>query len=444
MSRHWKQVLQTQYNVRSSVVLQAAMTLIVLQAITGQAWAQQFQLDEMTGLNATTMPTGGIPILAPNSMGMPGMPMLTTGGAMPVNTDILAGVGVPVLGQNGGTVPNTSAVPTALPSVGAMPTAAQNVSQQAIDQTASYANTPTVNANTGTMTNSVNGNGNMSAQDSGIAVNGAVSNANLNNNQNANSLVNGGNQNYVNSQSNVQPTIIVPGGGVVAQARQPLLMPNAMLGRKNLMFQWGLQNNPMYGFGGRQNALSWFFQGGLSIPFGKIPDVFRAPANRGYDDARQRDMERERNVFGTPVPETAKAAANVQGRVLGMNAYNFTALPTDKISMPSTLDSGLLGAGGKPFQPKLIATTPAEVFSRPLNTGEKVGVIKVGEEYPYLGHTRSGWKKILLPNGSEGWTNGQFEFLKYDFTEIDTTATEPITLHTGKKALLPSTGKTIK
>jgi hypothetical protein len=70
----------------------------------------------------------------------------------------------------------------------------------------------------------------------------------------------------------------------------------------------------------------------------------------------------------------------------------------------------------------VLALAPSDAYTQPLDTGQKAGVIEAGKEYVYLGHTSSGWVKLLLPTGSEAWTVGRFEYVKYDFTQIDALA----------------------
>jgi hypothetical protein len=48
-----------------------------------------------------------------------------------------------------------------------------------------------------------------------------------------------------------------------------------------------------------------------------------------------------------------------------------------------------------------------------------MAMIEPGVEYPYLGHTQTGWIKILLPNGIPGWSKTAFEYIKFDYTEVD-------------------------
>jgi hypothetical protein len=288
-------------------------------------------------------------------------------------------------------------------------------------------------------------NNNMTAENTGVAVNGNADNANVNNNQNT--LTTGNNQNVnmlaprVSSAPVVAPLIYSPTRGGSSQSvmvlpRNPLSLPNANLGRSNFGLQFGLQNNPGlggFGGGGLGNALGWFMQGGVTIPFGKIPDVIAQQNGHKMDDVRQSNMERERMVFGNLQPhhgpsQPAKglpAKTDVQGKVVGLGAYNLTTLPSAKISLPESTPA----VGAEPVRlnpPKLLALSQAPVFTRPLNTGDKVGMVEIGNEYPYLGHTRSGWVKVLLPNGAEGWTSTHFEYIKNDFTEVDSLAVAPI------------------
>ncbi len=288
-----------------------------------------------------------------------------------------------------------------------------------------------VTANTGIVDNSILGNNSMQAEDTGVAINGPVQDSNVNNNQNENNI-SSSNQNA----NIVQPVMIAPnssGGGRGGSAalvlpRNPLPMPNASLGRSNFAMQFGVNNNPgMAALTGGDTALGWFAQAGVTIPFGKIPDIYRNQNSSKLDDIRQKQLDNRRNVFGgvQPAPTIpSQSDQKVRGRIVGLSAYNRTSIPSAKIGAESLSSSSFLDHVSIP-QPKVLALTPAEVFTRPLNTGEKIGAIEVGKEYPYLGHTRSGWVKVLLPNGSEGWTSTNFEYIKYDFTEIDSLAVDP-------------------
>ncbi|WP_303673231.1 SH3 domain-containing protein [Vampirovibrio chlorellavorus] len=231
----------------------------------------------------------------------------------------------------------------------------------------------------------------------------------------------GGNrtQVYAPTQSNA-----VGGTSALVLPRNPLALPNANLGRSNFGLQFGLNNNPILGnlnsVNGKTDAMSWFLQGGLTIPFGKIPDIIANPRNNQLDDIRQQRMMDEREVFGS-LQNQQNARANVQGKVVRLNAYNYatTASPKlegirDGLRQVESEKASLLSA------PKVLALADAAVYSKPLGKGDKVGSTTTGEEYRYIGHTNSGWVKIIMSNGREGWVKGQFEYLKNDYTEIDT------------------------
>lgn len=235
-----------------------------------------------------------------------------------------------------------------------------------------------------------------------------------------NSITIGGNQTavYAPTQSNA-----VGGTSALVLPRNPLALPNANLGRSNFGLQFGLNNNPILGnlnsVNGKTDAMSWFLQGGLTIPFGKIPDIIANPRNNQLDDIRQQRMMDEREVFGS-LQNQQNARANVQGKVVRLNAYNYatTASPKlegvrDGLRQVESEKASLLNA------PKVLALADAEVFSKPLGKGDKVGSTTTGEEYRYIGHTSSGWVKIIMSNGREGWVKGQFEYLKNDYTEVD-------------------------
>lgn len=285
----------------------------------------------------------------------------------------------------------------------------------------SYADT---NMNTGQVQDSVIGNDNQQANGAGIAVNGGADNSNLNNNQNRNTNM---------AQSNVQPIMIsqptAGGGGSAALVlpRTPLALPNANLGRSNFGLQFGVQNNPgLSALSGGNNALGWFMQGGVTIPFGKIPSVLQNRQTAEMDKLRQDRQDTQRQVFGQVNPGAVAPHTQVQGRVVGLNAYNALPVSAGKrsVAVPvSAMQMGGLGDGGPP-PPKVLALEPAEAFSQPLHTGDKIGTVELGREYPYLGHTRSGWVKILLPTGKEAWTSTHFEYIKHDYTEIDSLAVD--------------------
>lgn len=298
-------------------------------------------------------------------------------------------------------------------------------------------------------TNSQNPTGNTNAMvssETGVAVNGDVDSSSINSNQTT--VTTGSNTNM----NVVAPTLLTPtqslanggsaaggagGSAVLMLPRNPLPLSNAALGRSNFGLQFGLQNYPALGNlgginSGGSNALGWFLQAGVTIPFGKIPSALTNKQHARIDDLRQQQMARERDVFGTmatqkPAHQNPPVNYNtdVRGKISGMGAYNFTTLPSAKINLPNGLDS-LPNLGEiKMTQPRLLALSPSNVYTKPLNVGDKIGVVEVGNEYPYLGHTRSGWVKILLPNGKEGWTSTNFEYIKRDYTEVDELAVDP-------------------
>jgi hypothetical protein len=282
--------------------------------------------------------------------------------------------------------------------------------------------TTVVNTGTG-YTGNTTGNGNVVGND--VVVGGDSENINHNTTG--------------NNTNQVQASVYNPNGGgsaALVLPRNPLSLSNALMGRSNFGLQFGLQNNPNpwgggSGGSGLASSLGWFVQGGVTIPFGKIPAPFR---NQGsfVDDARQLGLDRDRNVFGqaNSNPEQLQTRTNVGGRIIGLNAYNYSTVPTGKIGggLPAAIEFGK--DGSKPYQPKLLALAAGDVYTRPLNTGERTGVVEIGKEYPYLGHIRAqgsqpGWIKILMPNGTEGWVSTKFEFVKTDFTEIDDLAVAP-------------------
>lgn len=236
-----------------------------------------------------------------------------------------------------------------------------------------------------------------------------------------NSITIGGNQTAVYSptQSNA-----IGGTSALVLPRNPLALPNANLGRSNFGLQFGLNNNPILGnlntVNGKTDAMSWFLQGGLTIPFGKIPDVIANPRNNQLDDMRQQRMMDEREVFGS-LQNQQNARANVQGKVVRLNAYNYATTASPKLE---GIRDGLKQVESEKAtalnSPKVLALADAVVYSKPLGKGDKVGSTTTGEEYRYIGHTNSGWVKIIMSNGREGWVKGRFEYLKNDYTEIDT------------------------
>jgi hypothetical protein len=278
------------------------------------------------------------------------------------------------------------------------------------------------NVSTGITQGSIQGNGNMQADRTGIGVNNStLRDSNLNANQNSNTNlvqpINVTTPNYTGSRG---------GSAALILPRNPLALPNANLGRSNFGLQFGVQNNPGLSTltGGKENGLGWFMQGGFTIPFGKIPAPYLSQNNAMMDELRRDQQDAQRQVFGRVNPQSSGTAprTDVQGRVIGLNAYNYSTVPADKLPFrqaPSSVGEIMMP------QPKVLVLKPASAFSQPLMTGEQVGEVQVGKEYPYLGHTKSGWVKVLLPNGKEAWTSTQLEYLKFDYTEIDSLAVDP-------------------
>lgn len=269
------------------------------------------------------------------------------------------------------------------------------------------------NINTGLVDDSIMGNNNQQANGAGIGVNGSVNGSNLNNNQNRNTNV-------------LQPIMLsnpqytgqgVGGNSAIVLPRNPLPMPNASLGRSNFGMQVGVQNNPGLSrlTGGKENGLGWFAQAGLTIPFGKIPTPYAS--NGLADPNRQKALADRRDVFGSALPQTK---TNVKGEVVGLNAYNYSTISSGKLPLQTASAAGIGDIVSPP--PKVLALKQASAYTQPLFTGRGIGTVEVGKEYPYLGHTQSGWVKIMLPNGQEAWTSTQFEYIRFDYTEIDTLA----------------------
>lgn len=283
----------------------------------------------------------------------------------------------------------------------------------------SWAESGTNNISTGLTSNSIIGNNSQQTTDTGVAINGSVNGSNVNNNQNRNLNV-------------VQPVVLTApqyssggsgGGAALILPRNPLPLGNAALGRSNFGLQFGVQNNPGISAitNGKENGMGWFVQGGLTIPFGKIPNAVSNPSNAQYDRIREDRLDAQRNVLGNMLPSDVPAnPANtkVEGKVVGLNAYNYSTQSTDKIQPTGVSAIGDIGTPS----PHVLALKPGKAFDQPLNTGSHVGDILVGKEYPYLGHTHSGWVKVLLPNGREAWTHARFEYIKFDYTEIDSLA----------------------
>ncbi|HEY9687848.1 MAG TPA: SH3 domain-containing protein [Coleofasciculaceae cyanobacterium] len=289
------------------------------------------------------------------------------------------------------------------------------------------------------MQDSIIGDNNMTSSNTGVAVNGSTSGATINNNQN--NLSTGSN---VNSNT-VSPVVVTPysgvqggngGGAALVLPRNPLPIPNAMYGRSNFGLQFGVQNNPgLSTVSGGNDALGFFVQGGLTIPFGKIPEALTNPENRRLDDARMQRMDGDRMVYGTPLQN--RAQTNVQGKVVELNAYNYSPASFGKLQTPPLAPTSLTVEEPALQRPRVMALESAKVYSHPLNTGQEIGMVELGREYPYLGHTSRGWVKVLLPSGKEGWTSTQLEYIKFDYTQIDTLAVDPA-MHPQKTAQLPT------
>jgi len=272
---------------------------------------------------------------------------------------------------------------------------------------------------------------NQISTDTGVSINGGANGSNISNTQNNLSTGSNANYNLTNVNPNINTSIpLTTNGGVGGNAvmmlpRNPLPLSNALLGRSNFGLQFGVQNNPILGSlgNGGQGALGWFLQGGVTIPFGKIPEPFLNQQASMLDDMRRDDMQRRRAVFGNVSPNANSKApyqTKVQGRVVGMGAYNYATVPTGKLALPAALGTELPASVDLKQAPaRLVALAPADVYAKPLNAGEKVGLVEVGAEYPYLGHVSSGWIKVLLPSGKPGWTNARFEYVKSDFTDVD-------------------------
>lgn len=257
----------------------------------------------------------------------------------------------------------------------------------------------------------------------GICTNGSDVSGNQNANQNT--LTNQ-NQNQNANQTQVySPTQSVSTGGTSALVlpRNPLSLNNANLGRSNFGLQFGLNNNPILGnlnsVNGKTDALSWFLQGGITVPFGKIPDIITNPRSNQMDDIRQQRLMDERQVFGS-LQNQQNARANVQGKVVSLNAYNYATSASPKLEGVKEGLRQIESEKASLAAPKVLALADAAVFTKPLGQGEKIGKTSMGDEYRYIGHTNSGWVKIIMSNGREGWVKGQFEYLKNDYTDIDT------------------------
>lgn len=255
----------------------------------------------------------------------------------------------------------------------------------------------------------------------GNGLNGSTNNGNMNSNQNQ---VNGGNNLSQNQNTLYSPNQSLSTGGTSALVlpRNPLSLNNANLGRSNFGLQFGLNNNPILGnlnsVNGKTDALSWFLQGGVTIPFGKIPDIITNPRSNQMDDIRQQRLMDERQVFGS-VQNQQNARANVQGKVVSLNAYNYATSASPKLEDVKEGLRQIESEKANLTAPKVLALADAVVFTKPLGQGEKIGKTNMGDEYRYIGHTNSGWVKIIMSNGREGWVKGQFEYLKNDYTDID-------------------------
>lgn len=286
----------------------------------------------------------------------------------------------------------------------------------ALQVSGAWADTPTT-TNTGgsTMNNGV-------FENVGNGLNGSTNNGNMNSNQNS---VTGGNNLSQNQNTLYSPTQSVSTGGTSALVlpRNPLALGNANLGRSNFGLQFGLNNNPILGnlnsVNGKTDAMSWFMQGGVTIPFGKIPDIIANPRNNQIDDIRQQRLMDERQVFGS-MQNQQNARANVQGKVVRLNAYNYATSPSPRLEGLKDSLREIEAEKASLAVPKVLALAEATVYTKPLGKGEKIGTTTTGDEYRYIGHTNSGWVKIIMSNGREGWVKGQFEYLKNDYTDIDT------------------------
>lgn len=296
-------------------------------------------------------------------------------------------------------------------------------------QTSTETSTATTTSTTN-VTGNVTGNGNGSFSNTGVGINGDTSGANVNNNQNSLSTGSNQNQNTIYSPTNNNSLGLAQGGqsiglnqggnAVLVLPRNPLNLPNAALGRSNFGLQFGVNNQQaLTPTGGIGNALGWFLQGGVTIPFGKIPDMVANPRNNRMDEVRQQRADDARNVFGNVAPKQPNAQTDVSGKVVGLSAYNYATIPSSKIHNETLEEMSLMAKPVSPNRPKVIALEIGGVYTQPLTKGDKVGSLEVGKEYNYLGHTRSGWVKVLLPNGVQGWAKSKFEYIKFDYTEID-------------------------
>lgn len=285
------------------------------------------------------------------------------------------------------------------------------------------------NVSTGVTSGSILGNNNQHATNTGVAVNGNVTGGNLNNNQNSNT-------NVLQPIVLTQPQYMSSGQGgssTLVLPRNPLPLSNAAMGRSNFGLQFGVQNNPGISMmtNGKENGLGWFMQGGVTIPFGKIPNVVNNAQSQEYDHMRQDRIDDQRKVFAEPLASGAGSSreARIEGKVVGLNAYNYATIPSQKLQLQGPPDIGEISQP----RPKVLALLTTMAYDQPLNTGSKIGQVLTGKEYPYLGHTRSGWIKVLLPSGQEGWTTGKFEYIKFDYTEIDALAMSKPAAHSEKR-----------
>jgi len=288
--------------------------------------------------------------------------------------------------------------------------------------------------NTGYVSGSTIGSNNATCLDTNTCINGSADGSLINNVGTNVQTGSNTNQNYTNTS--VNPVLYSPasssgGNSALVMPRNPLMMQNASLGRSALQIQFGANSNPLSGLTGNSSAMGWFAQMGLNIPFGKVPDVISNQHNRKYDDSRAQQIDADRDVFGRVASaSTAAAKTTVSGQFIpsgnrgGLNAYNYGTIPTGKVTVPD-MPKNLLEMT-QPTQPKVLALEPSTAYSHPLNTGDEVGLLEVGREYPYLGHTKSGWVKVLLPKGVEAWAQARFEYIKNDYTEIDTLAFDKI------------------
>jgi hypothetical protein len=259
--------------------------------------------------------------------------------------------------------------------------------------------------------------GGMQATDTGVAVNGNADGSNINNNENNLST---GNNTNLNVISPYTTGLGVGGTSVMVMPRNPLPMPNAALGRSNFGLQFGLQNNPFLGSSNGSSPLGWFLQAGLTIPFGKVPDVISNAASGNTRAQVMPDSRSNKDVSGKIQPNKERAPVeyrkDVRARITRRPSQDSTMILTGGLSNPSvgTVTDIVEVA------PTLIALASSEIYSKPLKMGQRIGTVEPGGEYTYLGHLRSGWVKLQLPSGKIGWTSSTFEYIKTDYKQVDT------------------------